>query len=189
MDRREEIYEEALRLFIENGYDNTPLSHIAKSLNLTKAGLYHYFSSKEELLYTIHTFGVEKDFLPVLETAEKIEDPEERITFFIKNYTIKNLTQSPAIKIAIHEVQRLKPAYQRKIRKNWRRALDLIRDALSELESAGRIKKINKTFAAFSLLGMCTWTFYWFDYERKESAEELADTYVEIFLRGLLKAR
>ena len=41
MDRREEVYEKALELFIKEGYDHTLLSRIAKELNLTKAGLYH----------------------------------------------------------------------------------------------------------------------------------------------------
>jgi len=49
MDRREEIYDKALELFIAYGYDNTPLTRIARELRLTKAGLYHYVSSKEEL--------------------------------------------------------------------------------------------------------------------------------------------
>ena len=56
------------------------------------------------------------------------------------------------------------------------------------MEALGRVEKINKTFAAFALIGMCSWTFYWFDYERQESGEELAETYARIFLKGVLKA-
>lgn len=185
MDRREEIYEKALELFIAEGYDNTPLSKIAETLNLTKAGLYHYFSSKEELLFAVHCYTEQKRFRPILDIAEKIEDPEERIKFFLRNYVVKVLTVDPSIRVAIHEIKKLNPPHQRKISDSWKRALNLIRDALTELESDGRIKKINKTFAAFAALGMCSWTFYWFDYERSASAEELADTYIEIFLRGI----
>jgi hypothetical protein len=57
------------------------------------------------------------------------------------------------------------------------------------MEKAGRSKKINTTFAAFAALGMCTWTFYWFDYDRKESADELADTYTGIFMNGVMKEK
>ena len=186
MDRREEIYEKALALFIENGYDQTPLSRIAETLNLTKAGLYHYFKSKEELLFFIHEHNLKKDFIPALETVEQISDPLGRIASFLRNYT-SSLTKNPAAKMLIHEVDRLKPEHQEKIKKVWRRAFDLIYDAISELEGAGRVQKINKTFATFAAIGMCSWTFYWFDYTRKESGKELSDTYVNILIHGLLK--
>ncbi len=185
MDRRQEIYEKALSLFLARGYDNTPVSEIAKSLNLTKAGLYHYFSSKEELLFSIHNESIRKGFVPMLDAAEKIVDPRERIRFFIKNYVVKTVTKDPSIKIAIHDVKKLKPEYQEVIIKDWQRVFNLIRGALDELISAGRIRSINTTFATFAALGMCSWTIYWFDYNRKDSAKELADTFIQIFFGGL----
>ncbi len=185
MDRREEIYEKALELFIQEGYDNTPLSRIAKELNLTKAGLYHYFKSKEDLLFAIHEHNLKKDFLPVLEAAEKISDPERCIAYFIKNYTEKSLTRNAAAKVLIHEVNRLKPEHRDQIRKIWRRAFNLIANAITDLENAGKANGINKRFATFAALGMCSWTSYWFDYDRGESASELSDTYVKIFLKGI----
>jgi AcrR family transcriptional regulator len=185
MDRREEIFEKAQELFIEKGYEKTSLSQLAKALNLTKAGLYHYFNSKEELFFKIHSHSVDKDFLPVLDEAEKIHDPEERIRYFLRNYTIRTAAKNPSMKVAIQDINSLKPDSKKDVLKVWRRAFDLVRDALSEMEKSGRIRKMNKTFATFAALGMTSWTFYWFDYERKESAEELADTYVEIFFEGI----
>ena len=187
MDRREEIYEKALALFMENGYVQTPLSRIAEVLNLTKAGLYHYFKSKEELLFFIHEHNLNKDFIPILEAAEKISDPEERITYFLKNYMEKSLTRNAAAKMLIQEANKLNPEHHEKIKKIWRRAFDLVHKAISELEEAGKVKMVNKTFATFAAIGMCSWTFYWFDYNRRESGEELSDTYVDIFFKGLLR--
>ena len=60
-------------------------------------------------------------------------------------------------------------------------------NTLAELESLGKVKKMNRTFAAFALIGMCRWTFNWFDPDRQESAGELCNTYNEIFFRGILK--
>jgi AcrR family transcriptional regulator len=183
----DEICDTALELFTADGYDQTPLSRIAKAIGLTKAGLYHYFSSKEELLFFIHERNIKTFFVPILDEAETIPDPEDRITFFIRNYILKAMTRDPSTKVLVHEIQNLKPEHREKITQTWRRGLDLIRDAISEMEAAGKIKKINKTFASFAAIGMCSWTFYWFDYNRKESAEELADTYVKTFLKGILK--
>ena len=186
MDRREEIFETAMELFIAEGYDQTPLSRIAKKLNLTKAGLYYYFRSKEDLLFSLHEYNLKKDFIPILDAAEKISDPEKRIAYFLTNYTQKSLTKNAVAKVLIHEVNRLKPEHLENIRKTWRRAFNLIYNAIAELEASGRVLGVNKTFATFAAIGMCSWTFYWFDYNRKESGRELSDTYVNIFLNGLL---
>ena len=185
-DRLEKIYVKALELFVANGYDQTALSQIAKELGLTKAGLYHYFSSKEDLLFFVHERHMKRVFIPILEAAEKISDPEERIEFFIKNYTLKAMTRDASTRVLVHETHNLKAENQKKIAGVWRKGLDLIRSSLSEMEARGKVENINKTFAAFALIGMCSWTFYWFDYERKDSGEELADTYARIFLKGVL---
>ncbi len=184
-DRLEKICDKALELFIEEGYDQTPLSRIASELGLTKAGLYHYFSSKEELLFHIHDRHMKKVFIPILERARSVPDPGERIRFFVRSYTLEAMTRDLAPRVLVHETRKLASRHREKIEAVWRQGFDLIREALSELEAAGRIKPLNKTFATFAALGMCSWTFYWFDYARRDSAGELADTYVEIFLRGL----
>ncbi len=184
MTRREEIYEKALSLFIEAGYDDTPMSRIARELNLTKAGLYHYFGSKQELLFLIHDHFLKRDFIPIIEAAEEIADPQEQITHFLKNYA-KLIAKDAAGRILIHEVKRLKPEHRRRITKVWKRAFNLIRDAIKEMERSGSAKKLNATYSAFAAIGMCSWILYWFDYSRSESAEELAESLVEIFFKGL----
>ncbi len=47
--RREQILDEATRLFAERGYDGTSMSDLATSVGLRKASLFHHFASKEEL--------------------------------------------------------------------------------------------------------------------------------------------
>jgi AcrR family transcriptional regulator len=183
MDKRERIYEKALALFVELGYDHTPMSRIARELNLTKAGLYHYFGSKEELLFLIHEYYLQKDFIPIIEAAERISDPEERITHFLKNYT--RVVTKGAGRVLVHEVKRLEPGHHSKITQVWKRAYELIRKAIVEMAESGKGKPLNPAFAAFAAIGMASWVHYWFDYSRKESAGELAETLVEIFFDGL----
>jgi len=173
-------------MFVANGYWQTPMSQIASAVGLTKAGLYHYFKSKEELLFVIHEEDLKKNLIPILEQAEKIVDPKERLAWFIKAFTKRAMAADPSMKVLIHEVGNLKPQHQKEIQSVWKRTLDLLRNALAELEKTGGSKKFNKSFAAFAALGMCSWTLYWFDYDRKESADELAETFKEIFLNGLI---
>src|ERR1700759_5549487 len=48
--RREEILDEATRLFAERGYEGTSMADLAETVGLRKASLFHHFASKE-LLY------------------------------------------------------------------------------------------------------------------------------------------
>ncbi len=66
-------------------------------------------------------------------------------------------------------------------------AYGLLKDAISEMQASGKAKEINSSFAAFAAIGMCSWTFYWFDYSRNDTSEELVETFLEIFLRGIAK--
>lgn len=50
---REKILEVATDLFVEYGYDGTPLSLIASKLEFTKAALYYHFKSKTDILTEI----------------------------------------------------------------------------------------------------------------------------------------
>ena len=53
-DTRQRILDVALDLFTEQGYDGTSLREIAEKLDITKAALYYYFESKEDILLALH---------------------------------------------------------------------------------------------------------------------------------------
>ena|SRR4029078_12560100 len=57
--RRMEICLTAAHAFVERGFDATSVNDIAAALGITKAGLYHYISSKESLLFDIITLGLD----------------------------------------------------------------------------------------------------------------------------------
>jgi AcrR family transcriptional regulator len=47
--RREEILDEATKLFAERGYEGTSMADLAECVGLRKASLFHHFTSKEVL--------------------------------------------------------------------------------------------------------------------------------------------
>lgn len=62
----------ALRLFLARGYKSVSLIDVANELGMTKGGIYHYFSSKDELLHaSLHFFldRFEEKYLGVLNSS------------------------------------------------------------------------------------------------------------------------
>jgi AcrR family transcriptional regulator len=69
---RERILEVALDLFTEQGFDKTSLRQVSERVGVTKAALYYYFPSKEqifsELVQRVHSVGNHGlDMLPPIE--------------------------------------------------------------------------------------------------------------------------
>ena len=183
-ERISEIYTKALDLFLKNGVDATSMSMVAETLGMSKANLYYYCSSKENLLYQVHIDFLQRRFLPILEEAERLPDPAERVALFLRKFTILN-TSSRANRVLVHEVHRLDRNHHNEIVLIWRRAYDMVRDALKELQRSGRAAKQRVSFLTFMWIGMVFWVVYWFDYGRQANAEELAEIIVQTFMSSL----
>jgi AcrR family transcriptional regulator len=79
---RERILDIALDLFIEQGFDKTPLRQIAEQLGFSKAALYYHFASKDDILMALHLRFHElgKESLEAL--GEKPSSPEDWVALF-----------------------------------------------------------------------------------------------------------
>jgi AcrR family transcriptional regulator/predicted DNA-binding transcriptional regulator AlpA len=69
LDRRSVILQVASRRFVESGYDGVRLVDIARELHMSKAGLYRYFATKEDLFVEC----IDQIRLVVVSAAERQE--------------------------------------------------------------------------------------------------------------------
>lgn len=180
------VSEQLTQLILERGYDNTPMSVIAKTLGMTKAGIYHHIATKEDLLYAVHRRAIDQMLLPVIERADLVPEPEAKLRLFLFEYA-HLMTRDPAARVLINEAHRLSPERFDEIRGVWRRGYHLVRDSIAALQKMGRCRSdINPGHAAFAALGMCSWILYWFDYTRPSSGNEIAATMCNIFMSGIV---
>ncbi len=102
-DKRAAILSTALKLLVEQGFHNTPMSQIAKVAGVSAGIIYHYFESKDELVHQLYhdikakisqalTVG-EPDLLEGIETVRMVwfnaynfyvANPQE--TIFLEQY-------------------------------------------------------------------------------------------------------
>lgn len=57
------IYEAATKLFIQQGYSKTQISHIAKAIGVSVGTIYHDFIGKKEIMHFILKCTIEPDFI------------------------------------------------------------------------------------------------------------------------------
>jgi TetR/AcrR family transcriptional regulator len=184
-DRRSVVYSKALDLFIQKGFSGTSVSMIAKALGMSKANLYHYCTSKEDLFFRIHLDYLEKNIIPVIKEAEALADPKERIALVLRRLTVVNATDR-ASRVLIPDIVNLNKSHHHEIISIWRKVFDVVSSSIKELQQSGRAARMRESFQTHLGFGMVNWTAFWFDYGRQVNAEELAETVVHTFLNGLL---
>jgi AcrR family transcriptional regulator len=187
--RRVEICRTAAQIFRDRGYDATSVSDVARALGMTKAGLYHYFDSKEALLFEIMTYGLERVRDEVVVPVRAIRDPEERLRQIVLRHARIATNGRGAVAHLGDEIRALPPAARKQIEERMRYYFDLIRDTLIELKADGRLRDIDPTVAAFSLMGMVLWLPRWFRQDGRLSQERVADEIANLALGGLVQRR
>jgi AcrR family transcriptional regulator len=187
--RRVEICRTAAQIFRDRGYDATSVSDIARALGMTKAGLYHYFDSKEALLFEIMTYGLERVRDEVVLPVRGIADPEERLRQIVLRHARIATNGRGAVAHLGDEIRALPPGARKQIEEKMRFYVEMVRETLAELKADGRLRDVDPTVAAFSLLGMVLWLPRWFRQDGRLSQERVASDLADMALGGLIQRR
>jgi TetR/AcrR family transcriptional regulator, cholesterol catabolism regulator len=174
----------ATNVFCDKGYAAASMRDLSRASGVSLSGLYHYFKSKEELLYLIqkHTFSTIVDRLR--QRLDDVTDPAERIRMFILNHLEYFLANQKAMKVLSHEDDALKNGFGSQIaaikREYYRTCIGL----LDEYKQDRGLDFSSRT-AVLSLFGMMNWIYTWYNPRIDAGAAELAQEMGDIFLRGI----
>jgi TetR/AcrR family transcriptional regulator, cholesterol catabolism regulator len=182
--RLSEILAHATDVFCDRGYEGASMRDLSRATGMSLAGLYHYFQSKERLLYLIqkHAFTTIVERLKA--RLESVTDPEQRIRIFVQNHLDYFVTNQSGLKVLAHEDEALKNGLSSEIagikRQYYRICLGLMEDLKRE-----RDLDFNTRTAVMSLFGMINWIYTWYNPRVDGDAEELARQMSDIFLSGV----
>jgi len=179
------VLEHAAQIFCEKGYEGASMRDLSRASGMSLAGLYHYFESKEELLYLIqkHTFRSIIDKLR--ERLGASADPEERVRIFVENHLEYFLANKEAMKVLSHEDETLKDARGAEVRAIKREYYRICFDLLEDLKRAKGLQ-FSGRLAVLSLFGMMNWFYTWHNPRVDANARALAGEMSGIFLYGVL---
>ncbi len=106
VDRINSIINAALTEFIEVGYENTTMNSIAERAKLSKGGLYHHFSSKEELLFVVNN-EIMRPLVNLMRESESYDSALIGLRFFIKEFIRYWLMHKKELEITLLTISRL----------------------------------------------------------------------------------
>jgi AcrR family transcriptional regulator len=187
-DRRAEIYAAAAKIICDKGFDAMTMNDIAQAVGMTKAGIYHYIEGKQNMLFAIMNYGMDMLDQGVIATASLVEDAEKRLIAIIHNHANLITHGNNAITVLVDEVAGLSALQRKKITQRKRVYFDFIRDTLEQLKREGKLKDVDSTVAAFSILGMLLWISRWYRRDGKLSSLQVADEVLKVALGGMLRS-
>jgi AcrR family transcriptional regulator len=161
LEKMTAIAKVAAKLFNEKGYLETSMDDISNAADLSKGGIYHYFSSKNEILYFISMHYMDLLLRDLEEELNKIGDNFSRIQFIISHHIEVYTGSMSEAKTTLHEAHLLPPEYFRKYAEKEKRYYRIVADVLSDALGS-HIQKGQLRAITFTLLGMCNWIYHWY---------------------------
>jgi AcrR family transcriptional regulator len=188
-DRRlGEILRHATDVFCDKGYEGASMRDLSRATGMSLAGLYHYFGSKERLLYLIQ----KETFTTIVEQLkahlEGIEDPEQRIRVFIQNHLEYFVAHQSGLKVLSHEDEALKNGFASELAAIKRHYYRICVGLMDDLKRERRLDFDART-AVMSLFGMINWIYTWYNPRVDGTAEELARQMSDLVLSGVATRR
>jgi AcrR family transcriptional regulator len=173
-------------IFAEKGYHSTSIRDIARATKMSLAGLYYYFSSKEELLFLIQDYC----FGTVLEDCRRllagVDDPISRMKLLIENhlnYFVNNMNE---MKVLSHEANAIGGDFFKKVNSKKRQYVDLVMNLLEQIAAEHKVEGVDLRVATFSLFGMMNWIYNWYNPRKDLDVAALSQSITRLFLSGLL---
>ncbi len=183
--KQEQLFNTAASLFAEKGYHGTSISDLAQAMGMRKGSLYHYFKSKEELLFRL----LDEYITEALTEIEKIcaleVTPTEKLRQFMLFYSSFYAGDRDRLVLLINDIDKLGESYRLQVIEKERRYYRALTGIFSQLQVAGIMKPIPPAVAAFAFFGMVHYTCKWFHKDGAITAEELSEMFLEIFTKGI----
>ncbi len=188
MDARAgEIYLCAAELIVEKGFGHATIAEIARKMNMTKAGLYYYISSKVDMLYRIMSYGMDLVDNNIVRSTEGITDAEQRLRELIRCHARELIQRGLAISVLIYQVNHLDPSQKKEIEARKQAYFMYVQDTIQQVKDEGKLRALRADLAARHMLSTLRGIAYWYPLTSDASLEETVNSTVSFILGGLLK--
>jgi AcrR family transcriptional regulator len=190
IDKRRIILEAAVRVFARQGFHTCRVSDIADEAGVAYGLVYHYFSSKEEILDTLFLERWDVMLEAISEVDASPRSPREKL-YAIAGFIVESYRHDPELmKVIIVEVTRAANTFGLTHLAKIREAYAQIAGIVARAQAAGVFREqISPEFAALAFYGLIEQVLTGWIFEPdsvgEEDLERAKVLIVETICRGL----
>ncbi|MET8141793.1 TetR/AcrR family transcriptional regulator [Sphaerisporangium sp. NPDC005288] len=183
---RQRLIAEATRLFAEKGFESTSVQEVVAAAGVTKGAMYHYFTSKDDLLQEIYARVLRLQMERLDRFADApgpIADRVHAAAADVVATSIENLDDS---KIFFRSMHQLAPETQKAVRAERRRYHERFRDLVDQGRRVGVFRAdvpadlvVDFFFGSVHHLGT------WYHADGPLSAAEVGGHFADLLLASL----
>jgi TetR/AcrR family transcriptional regulator, cholesterol catabolism regulator len=180
-ERRALILETAASRFEAKGYAGTSVDEIARALGITKAAVYHYWGSKEELLEGIqdHALALLREKLDRLDEEDSPYETHFEAT--VAAYIDAVLENKSFVSVLLRDF-----VSSERTREKQRAFRQQCRETLEKEIAAGNVRDSDPEVLTLAIVGLCSTIASWYEPAGRLSPEEVKKVYLGLVTRGLL---
>lgn len=141
--RRRQIVDAAVNLFIENGFHKTTTRQIARESGISIGSLYEYIASKEDVLYLVCDAIHAEIRHGVDEALKRATGGKNSLAEVIREYFYVCHRMSDHILLIYQETQSLPPKWRQVVLENEIRVTGIFTGVLANLMASGDLPKIS----------------------------------------------
>jgi AcrR family transcriptional regulator len=183
---KNQILDAAVRLFAEKGFDGTSVQEIVERAEVTKGAMYHYFSSKDDLLHEIYQELIGRQLADqerILAAGLSPPDTVRALIVDLVETTTARLAQSA---VFAREMHKLAAGPMKALRAQRRRYHEAFRSVVENGQREGAFTTATSAETVTLLVfGVINQLPQWYRPQGRRSPRQLADEIADFVLAGL----
>ncbi|MBE9375543.1 TetR family transcriptional regulator [Saccharopolyspora sp. HNM0983] len=176
----------ATRLFAEQGFEMTSVQQIVDAAGVTKGAMYHYFGSKDDLLYEVYARLLREQTARMESAADSRAPVQERLRSVAVDVVATTAANLDDTVIFFRSMHLLHPDKQAEVRAERRRYHERVRELIEEGQRDGVFRAdrsadlvVDFFFGAVHHLGT------WFRKDGELSGEQVGEQFADLLLASL----
>ena len=185
-NQRDRVIACAAELFAREGFENVGMERLADAVGISKAGIYHYFAAKHEILDAIVVSTLDGLMEAVTAAVAEASTPRRRFVSFMTAhaaYFEANYWAFTAMLVGFGGIR--SPAMRGVVVEQRDRYETLLRQILADGIESGDFRPVDLGTTSRAALSMLNWMVRWFDPSGPDRAADLAAAYVDLLLDGI----